>query len=168
MAAFKRALGWVEAVVGIFGRLAAWTCVGLVLLVAVNVLARYFFRTGAIWLQELEWHLISPIALLGMSYALLKGEQVRVDIFFEKFPEVTKALIEIFTGILLIVFAVILVKLSLPFVEQSFRVGERSPNPGGLTHRWMLKALIPLGFVLLALQGLTHTLRHSIALYERR
>jgi len=73
-----------EAVVDIFGRLAAWTCVALVLLVAGNVLARYFFHTGTIWLQELEWHLISPIALLGMSYSLLRGDQVRVDFLFRK------------------------------------------------------------------------------------
>ena len=53
----------IEAVVDFFGRLAAVVGVGLVLLVAGNVFARYFFRTGTIWLQELEWHLIAPIAL---------------------------------------------------------------------------------------------------------
>jgi TRAP-type mannitol/chloroaromatic compound transport system permease small subunit len=157
----------IEAVVDVFGRLAAFVGVALVLLVAGNVFARYFFRTGTIWLQELEWHLIAPIALIGMSYTLLKGEQVRVDFLYEQMPLALRQVIEIATGILTIIFAVIVVKLSLPFVEQAWRMGEGSPNPGGMPHRAVLKALIPFGFALLALQGLAHTLRHGLALLRR-
>jgi TRAP-type mannitol/chloroaromatic compound transport system permease small subunit len=157
----------IEAIVDVFGRLAALVGVALVLIVAGNVFARYFFRTGTIWLQELEWHLIAPIALIGMSYTLLKGEQVRVDFLYEQMPLALRQVIEIATGILTIIFAVIVVKLSLPFVEQAWRIGEGSPNPGGMPHRAVLKALIPFGFVLLALQGLAHTLRHGLALLRR-
>jgi TRAP-type mannitol/chloroaromatic compound transport system permease small subunit len=157
----------IEAVVDVFGRLAAFVGVALVLLVAGNVFARYFFRTGTIWLQELEWHLIAPIALIGMSYTLLKGEQVRVDFLYEQMPLALRRVIEIATGILTIIFAIIVVKLSLPFVEQAWRMGEGSPNPGGMPHRAVLKALIPFGFALLALQGLAHTLRHGLALLRR-
>lgn len=163
----ERIAGAIEAVVDVFGRLAAYVGVALVLLVAGNVFARYFFRTGTIWLQELEWHLIAPIALIGMSYTLLKGEQVRVDFLYEQMPEVLRQVIEILTGLLTIIFAVIVVKLSLPFVEQAWRMGEGSPNPGGMPHRAVLKALIPFGFALLALQGLAHTLRHGLALLRR-
>jgi TRAP-type mannitol/chloroaromatic compound transport system permease small subunit len=85
----------IEAVVDVFGRLAALVGVALVLLVAGNVFARYFFRTGTIWLQELEWHLIAPIALIGMSYTLLKGEQVRVDFLYEQMPLALRQVIEI-------------------------------------------------------------------------
>ncbi len=148
--------------VNVAGRLAAWTCVALVLVVAGNVLARYFFRTGTIWLQELEWHLISPIALLGMSYALLGGEQVRVDFLFDRMPAGLRNAIEVLTGLLLVIFAVIAVKLSLPFVMQAYRIGEGSPNPGGLGSRWLLKAFIPLGFALLGLQGAAHAIRHAL------
>ena len=157
----------IEAIVDVFGRLAALVGVALVLIVAGNVFARYFFRTGTIWLQELEWHLIAPIALIGMSYTLLKGEQVRVDFLYERMPLALRQVIEIATGILTIIFAVIVVKLSLPFVEQAWRIGEGSPNPGGMPHRGVLKALIPFGFVLLALQGLAHTMRHGVALLRR-
>ncbi len=157
----------IEAIVDVFGRLAALVGVALVLLVAGNVFARYFFRTGTIWLQELEWHLIAPIALIGMSYTLLKGEQVRVDFLYEQMPLALRQVIEIATGILTIIFAIIVVKLSLPFVEQAWRMGEGSPNPGGMPHRAVLKALIPFGFALLALQGLAHTLRHGLALLRR-
>jgi TRAP-type mannitol/chloroaromatic compound transport system permease small subunit len=167
MNAASRLAGAIEAVVDVFGRLAAGVGVVLVLLVAGNVFARYFFRTGTIWLQELEWHLIAPIALIGMSYTLLKGEQVRVDFLYDQMPKPLREVVEIATGILSVIFAVIIVKLSLPFVEQAWRIGEGSPNPGGMPYRSVLKALIPFGFALLALQGLAHTVRHGVALLQR-
>jgi TRAP-type mannitol/chloroaromatic compound transport system permease small subunit len=164
----RRGLGILEAVVDVFGRFAAWVCVALVLAVAGNVLARYLFRAGTVWLQEFEWHLISPIALLGMSYTLLKGEQVRVDFLFERMSPRLQHAVEIATGVLAIAVAVIVVYLSLPFVEQAYRIGEGSPNPGGVGHRWLLKAFIPLGFALLALQGVAHAVRHTLALFASR
>lgn len=154
----------IEALVRGFGVIAAWTCVVLVLLVAGDVFARYLFRTGAVWLQELHWHLISPIALFGMSYALLSGEQVRVDILFDRFPEPVQRSLEILGGLMMIALGVIVVRLSLPWVDMSFARGEGSPNPGGLPHRFVLKSLIPLGFGLLALQGVAHVLRHLFRL----
>jgi TRAP-type mannitol/chloroaromatic compound transport system permease small subunit len=162
-----RLAGAIEAAVDIFGRLAAYVSVALVLVVAGNVFARYFFRTGTIWLQELEWHLIAPIALIGMSYTLLKGEQVRVDFLYDQMPLALRHVVEIVTGLLTIVFAVIVVKLSLPFVEQAWRIGEGSPNPGGMPYRFALKALIPIGFALLAIQAVANTLRHGLALLRR-
>ncbi|MGP9821984.1 TRAP transporter small permease subunit [Salinarimonas sp. NSM] len=162
MIALERLVEALEGAVALFGRLAALTCIVLVLVVAGNVLARYFFSAGAIWLQELEWHLISPIALFGMSYALLAGEQVRVDVLYERFPAWMKRAVEVLTGLLLALFATWMVKLSIPFVAQSWRLGEGSPNPGGLPFRFALKSLIPLGFALLAAQGLCHALRHAV------
>ena len=156
-----------EGIVRAFGILAAWTCVVLVLLVAGDVFARYLFRTGAVWAQELQWHLISPIALFGMSYALLSGEQVRVDVLFERFSPLGQRVTEILGGLLMIALGVILVRLSLPWVEMSFNRGEGSPNPGGLPWRFALKAMIPLGFALLVLQGVAHVLRHAFALPPR-
>ncbi len=153
-----------EAVVDFFGRLAAWACIVLALLVSANVFARYFFSFGTIWLQELEWHLISPIAAVGMSYALLKGDQVRVDILFDRMTPRQQTMVEVITGILLIVFSVILIKLSWNFVMQAYRIGEGSPNPGGLPHRFALKAFIPFGFALLGLQGLSHALKNIAVL----
>ncbi len=163
MAVARLVLG-VEAVVRGFGVLAAVICVVLVLLVAGDVFARYLFRTGAVWAQELQWHLISPIALFGMSYALSQGEQVRVDVFFDRFGPRVQRGVEVLGGVLMIVLGVFVARLSLPWVELSYVRGEGSPNPGGLPHRFLLKALIPLGFGLLALQGLAHALRHGFAI----
>ncbi|MFU8899201.1 MAG: TRAP transporter small permease subunit [Roseinatronobacter sp.] len=165
--ALTRFVQFLEAIVRGFGALAAWVCVALVLLVAGDVFARYLFRTGAVWAQELQWHLISPIALFGMSYALLSGEQVRVDVLYERFSPLVQRIIEVIGGLLMILLGVLLVKLSLPWVEMSYTRGEGSPNPGGLPYRFALKALIPLGFGLLAVQGLAHVLRHAFALPPR-
>lgn len=156
-----------EAIVRAFGVLAAWVCVALVLLVAGDVFARYLFRTGAVWAQELQWHLISPIALFGMSYALYSGEQVRVDVLYERFSPALQRATEVLGGILMIALGVMLVHLSLPWVEISYLRGEGSPNPGGLPYRFVLKGLIPLGFALIALQGLAHALRHAFDLPPR-
>lgn len=157
----------IEAVVRLFGWIAAWTCVVLVGLVAGDVLMRYVFSIGAVWLQELQWHLISPIALFGMSYLLLMGEQVRVDVFYERFPVNAQRVIEVIGGLLLLAMGLYIAWLTLPWVAQSFARNESSPNPGGLPLRWLLKSLIPFGFVLLALQGLAHVLRQAFALPTR-
>ena len=157
----------IEAVVNLFGRLAAWVCVILVLLVAGDVFARYLFRTGAVWAQELQWHLISPIALFGMSYTLMRGEQVRVDVIFERLPEPVQRALEVLGGVLIMALGFIVAWLALPWVEMSYIRNEGSPNPGGLPWRFLLKALLPLGFLLLALQGLAHALRHGFGLGPR-
>ncbi len=157
------AIRFLEAVVEWFGRLGALACLLLVLLVGGNVLGRYLLNAGTIWLEELEWHLLSPIALLGMAYTLLHGEQVRVDVLFDRFSPRWKSIIEVVTGLLIVVFGVVLLKLSLPFVQQSYNIGEGSPNPGGINHRFLLKAFLPLGFGLLAVQGACHAVKSFIS-----
>jgi TRAP-type mannitol/chloroaromatic compound transport system permease small subunit len=168
MRAVARFVEGVETAVRLFGWIAAWSCVALVLLVAGDVIARYLFRIGAVWLQELQWHLISPIALFGMSYALLCGEQVRVDILFDRYPPALRRAVEIAGGLALVLIAGYAMWLALPWVQQSWLRNEASPNPDGLPWRWALKALIPLGFLLLALQGLAHALRHALGLPPAR
>ena len=65
-----------------------------------NVLLRYGFSIGSIWMQELEWHIMVPICLFGMSYALLHGEHVRVDVVFQYFSPRNKHLVDVITAIL--------------------------------------------------------------------
>ncbi|WP_291719923.1 TRAP transporter small permease subunit [Magnetospirillum sp. 64-120] len=146
------------------GRATAWANLALVLVMAANVLLRYVFTTGAVWAQELEWHLMSPIILLGMSYAIQQEGHVRVDFVFAKFPHWLKAVIDALTHALVLAMALIIVWLSLDYVGQSFGNNEGSPDPGGLPMRWLLKAFIPVGFSLLAVQALAGTLRSLISL----
>lgn len=136
------------------GTLAKACALILVALVTANVFARYFFSAGNVGLQELEWHLISPIALLGMSYALHHGEHVRVDVFYERMSHGVKTAVDITTALLTMVVGIYLAWLAIPYVEASYSMGQGSPDPGGLPHRFLLKAFIPIGFGLLALQAL--------------
>jgi len=146
------------------GRGTAWICLAIVLIVAFNVLLRYFFRIGPMSLQELEWHLMSPIALIGMSYALRHGDHVRVDIFFDGFGPKLQAVIDLIAAILMVIVSLIVIKLSLNFVYQAYTIGEGSPDPGGLPYRFLLRAFIPLGFILLAVQAAGNVIRSALLL----
>jgi TRAP-type mannitol/chloroaromatic compound transport system permease small subunit len=150
------------------GRGTAWICVVLVLLVAFNVILRYAFHLGPVALQELEWHLMSPIALVGMSYALRHGDHVRVDIFFDRFGRTLQEWIDLTASVVTVVIAVIIFKLSLGFVDQAYSIGEGSPDPGGLPHRFLLRAFIPLGFALLGVQAVAKAIRHGLYLFGKR
>lgn len=152
--AADRALRAIGQVLAGAGWLAKASAFALVLLVTANVFARYFFSAGTVGLQELEWHLVSPIALLGMSYALHQGEHVRVDVFYERMGPRLQAGVDVVTAALTVAVAGYLAWLAVPYVAASYQMGQGSPDPGGLPHRFLLKAFIPLGFGLLALQGL--------------
>jgi len=88
-----------------------------------------------------------------MSYALHNGEHVRVDVFYERMRPRVQALVDAITALLTMAMALYLAWVSLPYVIASYEMGQGSPDPGGLPHRFLLKAFIPLGFGLLALQG---------------
>lgn len=135
------------------GRVTGWCSLLIVLVMAYNVLLRYFFRTGSVAMQELEWHLMAPICMLGLSYAILKDGHVHVDIFYGRFPERIQRVVQLISSVLVVAVVAILFKLCIPYVLQSYSIGEKSPDPGGLSHRWILKAMLPLGFALLLIQS---------------
>lgn len=159
MGAVARAI---DAAIDLIGRVAAWACLALVLVMAGNVLARYGFSAGTVWAQELEWHLMSPIALIGMSYALRHGEHVRVDVLYARYGKRAQAVIDLLAASLAIIVALLIIQVSLHYVGLSFAQNEGSANPGGIPFRWALKALIPIGFALFALQSLAMLL-HALA-----
>jgi len=144
-----RRLGRAAEAAGVLATLAVLALVGVM---STNVLLRYGFSLGSVWAQELEWHLMAPIALFGMVWALKRGEHVRVDVLYERFPPRAKALADIIACVLGLVVAAAIVWLSWRYVGQSFAQGEGSANPGGIPYRYVLKGLIPAGFLLLALQ----------------
>jgi TRAP-type mannitol/chloroaromatic compound transport system permease small subunit len=142
----------IERLIDLTGRATSWLALVIVALMAVNVLLRYLFSTGSVWAQELEWHLLAPLILFGMSYALLHGEHVRVDVMYAGFSERNKLLVDLLSALLCIAISAAIIWLSLRYVQQSYVIDEQSADPGGLTHRWVLKALIPVGFAFLILQ----------------
>ena len=153
-----------EAVADLVGRVAAWATLAMVAVVSFNVVTRYTLHWGTVWLQELEWHLLAPIALFGMTYTLRHGEHVRVDMLYERMPPRARHLLDCLSSIVIVVVAVMIINFSINYVNESWRIREFSPDPGGLPARYALKALIPIGFVLLALQGVVMALRHAVLL----
>ena len=153
------AIRGVEGLIDGVGRLAMVLTLVMIGLVATNVLLRYAFSFGSVWAQELEWHLLAAVILFGMAYALQRGESVRVDLFYARYSPRSQFIVNLVSALLLLLISAIFVKLSLAYVQQSWVIGERSPDPGGIPWRWAVKGLIPLGFVLLFLQQLAGLLR---------
>jgi TRAP-type mannitol/chloroaromatic compound transport system permease small subunit len=149
----------IEGVIDRIGQFAALLALAIIGLMVWNVLLRYSMSLGAVWAQELEWHLLAALILLAMSYAMQRGDNVRVDLFYAKFSDQKKRVIDIVSALLTIAIALIMVKLSLAYVNQSFVINETSPDPGGIAYRWALKSLLPIGYGLLSLQALGQLLR---------
>ena len=143
----------IEWVIDRIGQAASLLALVIIVLMACNVLLRYSLSLGTVWAQELEWHLLAALILFGMSYALLRGDNVRVDIFYSKYSPQTKRRVDIASAILTMAIAVIMVFLSWKYVGQSYAIAEKSPDPGGIAMRWLLKSLLPLGYGLLFLQS---------------
>jgi TRAP-type mannitol/chloroaromatic compound transport system permease small subunit len=148
----ERAIESVERLIDRVGRLTLWIALLMIGLVATNVLLRYSMSLGSVWAQELEWHLLASLILLGICHALQRGDNVRVDVFYASYTPRTKYVVDLVSLALLLAVSLLFIKLSIPYVMQSYGIGERSPDPGGLTHRWVIKALIPLGYVLVSIQ----------------
>ena len=145
------------------GRCVSWLVLLLVLLVGYDVTMRYLFQSGSIALQELQWHLFSIIFLLGAAYTFKHDEHVRLDLLYQSrfMNDYRRAWVNLLGGILfLIPFCILIIICAWPFLLQSYQYVEGSPDPGGLPHRWLLKAAIPLGFILLMLQGLADILKN--------
>jgi len=148
----------VDRFVDLVGRGVSWLSLAICILMAIDVLLRYAFSIGSVWAQELEWHLMAPICLFGMSFALRHGEHVRVDVLFASFSERSKFFVEFISSLLLIAICAIIVWLSWSYVAYSWNIGESSANPGGIPARYIVKSLIPIGFALMLLQALAHAI----------
>jgi TRAP-type mannitol/chloroaromatic compound transport system permease small subunit len=149
--------------IDLVGRIISWLALAVALVMGANVFMRYGLSIGFIWAQELEWHLLVPLTLIGMSYALRHGEHVRVDVLFANFSDRTKLAINVVSAVIAMIFSLLVVWLSINFVKQSWDLGEGSPNPGGLPALYLMKAMIPLGFALLFLQSLAQAIQAAIA-----
>ncbi len=141
------------------GRAVIWLTLLVVLVSATNAVIRKVFSVSSNAWLELQWYLFGAIFLLAAGYTFLRNEHVRVDVFSQKLSKRTQIKIEIF-GILFFLFPAcsLIFWLSLPFFYESFVLHELSSNTGGLI-RWPVKLLIPVGFGLLILAGLSHLIK---------
>lgn len=132
------------------GNITAIAMVLMILNVFYDVVMRYFFKSGSIAMQEMEWHLFSVIILIGISYTLKEDGHVRVDLVYDRLSPKRKAMINMVGAVIFILPISILVGLdSLSTVAEAIRTMEGSGDPGGLPYRWVVKSLIPLSFLLL-------------------
>ena len=153
-----------------FSDLMGWIAGILNLLMLINVfydsIMRYFFNSGSIALQEMEWHLFAMVFLFGIAYALKEDGHVRVDIFYERFSPRWKACINIGgTLLLLLPLSVLVIEGSVWYVNEAFTSGEISGDPGGLSHRWLIKLVIPASFVFLIVSA-TGFVIHNINIFR--
>lgn len=118
----------IEPLIDRVGRATIWIALAMIALVAINVLLRYAFSFGSVWAQELEWHLLAALILLGMSYALQRGDNVRVDLFYAHYSARTKFVVDVVSALLLLAIALYFIKLSLAYVGQSIPSSKARPT----------------------------------------
>ena len=151
----RQSLQWLDRINEMFGRAMAWMVVTLTVIVFYDVCMRFLFRAGSTALQELEWHIFALIFLLGAASTYRTNGHVRVEVLYQKFSPRMQLWVNTLGDLfILLPLCFVIINSSLPFVEASWSYGESSPDPGGLPYRWLIKAAIPAGFVLLALQAI--------------
>jgi len=141
------------------GKGAFWLVLIMTLISAGNATYRFVFNDSSNGLLEIQWYLFAAVFLMCSAYTLQKNEHVRIDVLSSKLSPRGLAVIDIIGTLFFLLPMVILVLwLSLPLVAESYRIDEYSANAGGLL-RWPVKALLPLGFTLLALQGVSELIK---------
>jgi len=132
----------------------------LLVVIVANVVLRYAFGEGRIEFEEIQWHLYSVGFLLGLGYALQSDAHVRVDVVHERLSPRAQAWIELYGIILLLLpFCALILIYAVPFVSFSWAMDEVSASPGGLPLRWLIKAMLPIGFALLAIAAISRLTR---------
>lgn len=165
MQILERFVNLVDSLSDRIGQVVGWMNTLMVLIVFFDTVMRYAFNEGNVALQELEWHLFAIVFLIGAAYTLKEGGHVRVDILYVSLSKKTKAWID-FLGVFvfLIPFSVMVIFATQGFIMNSWAIREISPDPGGLPARYLLKAMIPLGFSLLIVQGLSEAAKNFMFL----
>ena len=147
-----------------FGVVANWLVLLACLISAGNAASRYAFSASSNAWLEIQWYMFAGMVLLGAPYTLKLNEHVRVDLFYGMMSERVRIWVDIVGGFLfLLPICIILVYFTWPFFLDSWRIHEGSQNAGGLI-RWPVKLLFPVGFLLMALQGLSEVIKHVAVL----
>ena len=141
------------------GRWVSWLVLAAVLISASNAVVRKAFNTSSNAFLEIQWYLFAAVFLLGAGYTMLRQEHVKIDVILGRFSKPTQIKVEIF-GIVafLMPFVAAVIFLAWPLVTKAYFSGEMSSNAGGLI-RWPVFALLPLGFGLLGLQGVSELIK---------
>jgi TRAP-type mannitol/chloroaromatic compound transport system permease small subunit len=153
---FSRGIDWLNERVG---RTVIWLVLVAVLISAGNAIIRKAFDTSSNAWLEVQWYLFSAIFLLASGYTLLRNEHVRIDVLLHRLSKRTQIKVDIFGLVcFLLPAALLLVWLSWPLFTRALASGEMSENAGGLI-RWPVYLLVPAGFSLLTLQGVSELIK---------
>ena len=157
----------IDAVSSWAGRVGEWLVLGACVISAANALVRYAFSYSSNGFLEVQWYMFGALVFLGASHTLRMNEHVRVDLVYSNMSDRAQTWIDV-VGFLFFFLPVIgfLFWLCLPFFTQSFRSGEMSNNAGGLII-WPAKLVLPLGFALLFLQGISELIKRALILQGR-
>jgi TRAP-type mannitol/chloroaromatic compound transport system permease small subunit len=155
------AIDWVNAKVGTIANfLILLSC----LVSAGNAMSRYAFNLSSNAWLEAQWYMFAVVVMFGASYTLRRNEHVRVEIFYLLLSERGQQWLDLIcTAIFMVPVCILLAYLSWPFFYQSFEVNEWSSNAGGML-RWPIKFVLPGGFAMLALQGVSEIIKRIAAL----
>jgi len=161
-----RASRVIDAVNDKFGTFATWLVLAACLVSSGNSISRHSFNASSNAWLEVQWYMFAAIVLLGAPQTLKLNEHVRVDVFYSSVSERARLWIDILGGFLfLLPICVILIYFTWPWFVESWRINESSSNAGGLV-RWPVKLLLPLGFALMALQGISEIIKRCAALTD--
>ncbi|MDX1419166.1 MAG: TRAP transporter small permease subunit [Rubricoccaceae bacterium] len=169
MHALLRLAHGIDRVSARVGRATGWLVLAMVLVGALGAVLRYVGRPLGLSLalnafSEAQWYLFSAVFLLGAAWALAEDAHVRVDVLYGRLGPRRRALIDLAgTLLFLLPFCWLMLWATWPAVAASWAVREVSPDPGGLP-RWPIKALVPVAFVLLFVQGVSQALKAVAAL----
>lgn len=149
----------IDALIERVGKAAFWLILLMTIISAGNAVVRFIFDYSSNGLLEIQWYLFAAVFLLCSPYALQKNEHVRIDVLSSRFGPRGLAVIDIIgTLFFLLPMVVLVLWLSIPIVYESYHISEMSANAGGLI-RWPVKILLPIGFTLLALQGISELIK---------
>ncbi len=149
-------IDWINKIIG---KGAFWLILVMTVISAGNASYRFAFDDSSNGLLEIQWYLFAAVFLLCSPYTLQKNEHVRIDVISGRFSPRVLAIIDIIGTLFFLLPMVITVMwLAIPLVAESYKIDEYSANAGGLL-RWPVKILLPIGFALLALQGISELIK---------
>ena len=144
---------------GQVGKYVSWLILLAVIICSGNATVRYIFSNSSNAWLEVQWYLFAAVFLLGAGYTLLRNEHVRIDVVLGRFSRRTQVWVELFgTIFFLMPMALMIMWMSWPLVVEAYVRHEMSGDAGGLL-RWPVKLMIPVGFGLLVLQGVSQFIK---------
>jgi TRAP-type mannitol/chloroaromatic compound transport system permease small subunit len=159
MRMLQRLSALIDAMNERIGRLVYWLVLAMVLISAGNAIIRKVFSMSSNAWLELQWYLFSAVFLLAAGYTLLRNEHVRIDIIAGRMSARAQAWIDVLgTVFFLLPMTIMLTVMSWPYFVRAYAFNEISGSAGGLT-LWPARILLPVGFLLLSLQGISELIK---------